>query len=154
MILLEICLFNEKTKSGFRFSKFLLIFLFAGSLLCEFSDSVSAQDLRSNFKDPKGTARPKVYWWWLNGYTDNKRLKEELISIKNAGLGGVDIFEIGLPPASDPNKIIPAGPAFMSNESLKTIKFAVDEAGKLGLEVGFNLASSWNAGVTTPRSNA
>ena len=145
MILLNNCL-KEKIKPGFRFSKLLLISFIAGTLVFGFSNSISAQDLRANFKDPKGTARPKVYWWWLNGYTDNKRLKEELISIKNAGLGGVDIFEIGLPPASDPNKIIPAGPAFMSDESLKTIKFAVDEAGKLGLEVGFNLASSWNAG--------
>ncbi|QDK78291.1 hypothetical protein EXU85_06630 [Spirosoma sp. KCTC 42546] len=102
--------------------------------------------LQEGFKNPPIHARPKVYWWWLNGYVDTVRLKEELRSIKNAGLGGVDIFEIGLPPASDPNQIIPAGPAFMSDASVKTIHMAIREAGKLGLEVGLNLASSWNAG--------
>jgi len=145
MSLIKILL-SKKALCSLRTSKFLLITLLGTTILFSAGKNTLAQDLMSNFKDPKGTARPKVYWWWLNGYTDNKRLKEELISIKNAGLGGVDIFEIGLPPDSDPNKIIPAGPAFMSEASLKTIKFAVDEAGKLGLEVGLNLASSWNAG--------
>jgi hypothetical protein len=63
-------------------------------------------------------------------------MKEELVAIKNAGLGGVDIFEIGLPPASDPNQIIPSGPAFMGDSSLKAIKFAIDEAGKTGVGSG------------------
>lgn len=108
-------------------------------------DSFKAQLLK-DFKNPPNQARPKVYWWWLNGYTDPIRMKEELRAIKKAGLGGVDIFEIGLPPASDPHQIIPVGPAFMGDSSLKAIKFAIEEAGKLGLEVGLNLASSWNAG--------
>lgn len=102
--------------------------------------------LKTGFKSPPIQARPKVYWWWLNGYVDKVRLKEELLAIKNAGLGGVDIFEIGLPPASDPNGIIPAGPAYMGDESLDVIEMAIEEAGKLDLEVGLNLASSWNAG--------
>ncbi|OIN55943.1 glycosyl hydrolase [Arsenicibacter rosenii] len=110
--------------------------------------AVPGSDLRAGFKNPPVHARPKVYWWWLNGYVDTVRLKQELRAIKEAGLGGVDIFEIGLPPASDPNQIIPAGPAFMSDASVKTIGMAIREAGKLGLDVGLNLASSWNAGGT------
>jgi hypothetical protein len=100
----------------------------------------------SNFRNPPVHARPKVYWWWLNGNTDTVRLKAELIAMKNAGLGGADIFEIGLPPASDPNNIVKAGPAFMGPESLRAIKFAIEEAGKLDLELGLGVASSWNAG--------
>ncbi|MBD2704016.1 hypothetical protein IC229_25450 [Spirosoma sp. BT702] len=120
------------------------------------ADPINYATLKAAFKNPPITARPKVYWWWLNGYVDTVRLKEELKSIKNAGLGGVDIFEIGLPPASDLNQVIPAGPAFMSDASVKTIHMAIKEAGKLGLEVGLNLASSWNAGGTwvTPKHAA
>lgn len=112
------------------------------------SSRPSSTDLRAGFSNPPVHARPKVYWWWLNGYVDTVRLKEELRAIKQAGLGGVDIFEIGLPPASDQNQIIPAGPAFMSEASVRTIGMAIREAGKLGLEVGLNMASSWNAGGT------
>jgi hypothetical protein len=102
----------------------------------------SSNALATGFANPTGTARPKVYWWWLNGYTDQVRLKEELVAIKNAGLGGVDIFEIGF----RPDGVVPAGPAFLGDSSLKTIAFAIKEATKLGLEVGLNLSSSWNAG--------
>jgi hypothetical protein len=127
----------------------LLVLLGAG-VLFSFSTPRKADTelsaLKAGFKSPPTQARPKVYWWWLNGYVDKVRLKEELLAIKNAGLGGVDIFEIGLPPASDPNGIIPAGPAYMGNESLDVIEMAIKEAGKLDLEVGLNLASSWNAG--------
>ncbi|MFP3472969.1 glycosyl hydrolase, partial [Micrococcus sp. SIMBA_144] len=38
------------------------------------------------------------------------------------------------------------GPEFLGEESLKTIKVAVKEASKNGMEVGLNTASSWNAG--------
>jgi hypothetical protein len=128
--------------------KTLLCFTFFAFSLPTFfiSAQTYGQSMEQNFKNPTGSARPKVYWWWLNGYTDRARLKEELLAVKNAGLGGVDLFEIGVPPASDPNRIIPAGPAFMSDASLKEIQFAINEAGKLNLEVGLNLASSWNAG--------
>ncbi|GHB74901.1 hypothetical protein GCM10007390_30730 [Persicitalea jodogahamensis] len=105
---------------------------------------VNAQNpgaLEQGFKNPAGTARAKVYWWWLNGHTDTTLLKKELQSIKKAGLGGVDIFEIGFRLDG-----ILAGPAFMGDESLKTITTAIKEATKLDLEVGLNLASSWNAG--------
>ncbi len=108
----------------------------------EGSDVPQYETLRSGFAVPEGTARAKVYWWWLNGYTDSVRLKQELQVIKEVGLGGVDIFEIGFRPEGE----LPAGPAFLSEASLKTIAFAVREASTLGLEVGLNVASSWNAG--------
>lgn len=102
--------------------------------------------LRAGFKSPPSSALPKVYWWWLNGNVNPIRLKEELIAMKNAGIAGVDIFDIGGPEVPNPNNIIPAGPAFMGKESRQFIKFAIDEAGKLGMEVNLSVSSSWNAG--------
>jgi hypothetical protein len=109
---------------------------------------ISAQDstygfLKRGFNNPPDQAHPKVYWWCLNGNIDTVRAKQEFIAMKNAGITGFDMFEIGVP-AED--KMIPGGPAFLSDESLKVIKFVVNEAGRLGLQVGLNLASSWNAG--------
>ena len=76
------------------------------------------QTLKEGFINPPNPARPKVYWWWLNGYVDTTRLKEELLAIKKAGIGGVDIFEIGTTRYSNPDNMVPAGPAFMSEASL------------------------------------
>ncbi|MDR2472349.1 MAG: hypothetical protein LBD53_02130 [Tannerella sp.] len=99
--------------------------------------------LRDAFVNPSPEARPKCYWWCLNGNIDTVRAKQEMRAMKEVGITGFDIFEIGTV-LSD--TVISGGPAFMSDESIRLIKFAVDEAAKLGLTVGLNLASSWNAG--------
>lgn len=122
------------------------ILLTAFCLSCSDQSSDRIGDLRDGFENPPQIARPKVYWWWLNGYVDSVRVKEELRAMKDAGISGVDIFEIGVPPDRDPEGLIPAGPPFMSEESLKMIQLAITEAGKLDMEVGLGVASSWNAG--------
>ncbi len=132
-------------------------FFVISSEYCLAQGNLSNYDsLSEGFINPSGTARPKVYWWWLNGHTDTTRIKEELQAIKNAGLGGVDIFEIGVPANANPDQMIPAGPAYMGEESLSHIVSAIKEATKLGLEVDLNLSSSWNAGGSwiTPEHSA
>ena len=94
------------------------------------------------FQTPPSHAQPIVYHWWLGGHVDTLRLKEEIHAFKNAGIAGFTIFEIG----SRDTVLVGTGPEFLGDESLETIRFAVEEAGKLGLEVGLNTASSWNAG--------
>ena len=101
------------------------------------------ESIRSQFENPPMKAWPKNYWWWLNGNVDTVRAKEEIRAMKAAGLSGFDIFEIGVPEA---DKMVEAGPAFLSDESLNAIKVALDEAEKLDMQVGLNMASSWNAG--------
>jgi hypothetical protein len=100
--------------------------------------------LSRGFKTPPPEAQPNVYHWWLGGNVDTVRLKEELLSFKAAGISGFTIFEIG----SRDTVYVKQGPAYLSKESLASIKFAVEQAGKLGLTVGLNTASSWNTGGT------
>jgi hypothetical protein len=101
------------------------------------------QKLQAGFTNPTGVARPKVYWWCLNGNIDTIQAKKEFAEMKKTGITGFDFFEIGVRPT---DTVIHAGPAFLSDASLQVIKFAVREAGKLGLDMGLNLSSSWNAG--------
>jgi hypothetical protein len=44
-----------------------------------------------------------------------------------------------------------AGPAFLGEESLKSIKHAMTETKRLGLELNMIAASSWNAGAYLKR---
>ncbi len=99
--------------------------------------------MKEEFSNPPSKAHPKVYWWWLNGWTDTVRIREELRAMKEIGISGFDIFEIG---AGRSNPMEMSGPAFLSDESLIAIKRALDEAEKLEMEAGLNVASSWNAG--------
>lgn len=97
----------------------------------------------SAFGDPPLRARPRAYWVWSNGYFDRDQLTLELEDAKAKGLGGLDIFDIGVP---DEGNIIPAGPAFMSTEAIEGYAHAIREATRLDLELGFITSSSWNAG--------
>ncbi len=129
--------------------KAIVITLLAAIVIFQFSceskepDDHTYETLKAGFLNPTASAKPKVYWWCLNGNIDTVRAKQELLAMKEAGIGGFDIFEIGV---QKQDTMIPGGPAFLSDESLEIIKYVIDLAGELGLTVGLNLASSWNAG--------
>jgi len=124
-----------------------IFLLFGVFYFCSFT-AVNGQnsdihaEFSRGFRTPPASAQPIVYHWWLGGDVDTVRLREELQSFKEAGISGFTIFEIG----SRDTVLVGAGPAFLGDESLEILKFAIEEAGKLGLDVGLNTASSWNAG--------
>jgi hypothetical protein len=98
----------------------------------------------AEFRDPPLAARPSALWTWLNGHVDHAQLTRELEEMKAKGMRGAIIWDLG--GIADPAKIIPAGPAFLGPESLAAIHHAMDEATRLGLELGMVASSSWNAG--------
>lgn len=124
----------------------LLLFFFLCFFLTQFKvtgrENSVYKTFQQGFQNPPPASHPNVVHWFLGGYIDTLRLKEELRDFKNAGISGITIFEIG----SRDTVRIKAGPAYLSDESLNILKCAIDEAGKLELEVSLNTASSWNAG--------
>jgi len=98
----------------------------------------------ADFLDPPRQARPGALWTWMNAYVDNEQLSYELQEMKDKGMRGAIIWDIGA--LFDPDKIIPEGPAFLGPESVTSIHHAMDEAERLGLELGLSAASSWNSG--------
>jgi hypothetical protein len=101
-------------------------------------------DLVEGFKNPPIKARPIALWDWTNGNFSFSQISYELEQAKAKGMGGFDIWDVGI--LVDEKKITPAGPAFMSDESVQGIAHAVREAERLGLRLGLVTASSWNAG--------
>ncbi|MFN6270235.1 MAG: glycosyl hydrolase [Akkermansiaceae bacterium] len=105
-----------------------------------------AQFSPETFRNPPIEARPSALWTWLNGHVDLKQITRELEEMKAKGMRGAIIWDLGS--IADPQKIIPEGQAFFGSESIKAIHHAMDEAERLGLELGFVASSSWNAGGT------
>ncbi len=125
-----------------HYSSFAISIVLSIGLLC-IGPEASGADLLEGFRQPPLSARPAVYWAWVNGLMDKAQMTRELEELKAKGIGGVYIFDVG---AQDPQKIVPAGPAFMGPESLKAIGHTVREATRLGLSVGLVTSSSWNCG--------
>lgn len=107
-------------------------------------NAVWAQTTLENiFQNPPEEAKPRGYWIWAHGNYDYATIKKELKAFKEMGLGGVDIFDMGI---ADPYDMIPPGNTFMGEDMLDGIAFALREAQKLNLRMGLSVSNGWNAG--------
>lgn len=96
----------------------------------------SADDLERAFMHPPDSARPWVYWFWLNGNITREGITADLEAMERAGIGGVLIMEV--------DQGAPLGPvAFASPEWRDLFRHVVTEAHRLGLEVNMNNDAGW-----------
>jgi hypothetical protein len=99
--------------------------------------AIGADELAQSFIRPPDSARPWVYWFWLNSNITREGITADLEAMKRVGIGGVLIMEV--------DQGAPVGPAaFMGREWRELFKHAVTEAGRLGLEVNMNDDAGWN----------
>lgn len=96
------------------------------------------------FREPPVSARPGAFWPWLNGNVSLSQVTRELEEMKDKGMSGADIWDVKA--MSDPEHLVPAGPAFLGPESVQAIAHTIREGNRLGLEIGMLAASGWNAG--------
>ena len=106
--------------------------------------SAAEPTLESGFRSPPPAARPHTYWLWLNGHVHLPTAADELRAMRDAGLGGVLLFEMGA--RGDPATIPPPGPAFLSADWLKNLRATTAQARALGLQVDMSVISSWDMG--------
>jgi hypothetical protein len=108
-------------------------------------------ELERGFQNPPPEARPHVYWLWLNGYMDPDSAQAELQAMKEAGLSGVLVFDMGAQgeKAFQP----PPGPAFLSPDWMSQFRQALGWAKERGLQCDLSVVSSWDLGGewTEPR---
>ncbi|HOA52825.1 MAG TPA: glycosyl hydrolase, partial [Thermogutta sp.] len=105
--------------------------------------SFAPRELVQGFSNPPSCARPAAYWCWMNGYVDEPQALWEIQEFRRKGLTCLYVFDIG---ARDGDVKVPAGPAFMGPQWVKTFANVVREAAKCDMEIGLITSSSWNAG--------
>jgi hypothetical protein len=110
----------------------------------EGSDKIYKQ-VKSNFQSPERGSGVNCWWWWLNGNVNKAAITKDLEAMKSRNFQGAMIFDAGGHNQRG-NKDIPTGPLFGSDEWNELFVFAMDEAKRLGLEMGFNIQSGWNLG--------
>ncbi len=103
------------------------------------------QQVKANFQNPLRESGVNCWWWWLNGNVNKAAITKDLEAMKSRNFQGAMIFDAGGHNQRG-NKDIPTGPLFGSDEWNKLFVFAMDEAKRLGLEMGFNIQSGWNLG--------
>ncbi len=101
--------------------------------------------LEENFKNPDVKYGVNCWWWWLNGNVNKAAITKDLEAMKSRNFQGAMIFDAGGHNQRG-NNDIPAGPLFGSEKWNELFVFALDEAKRLGLTIGFNIQSGWNLG--------
>ncbi len=114
-------------------------------LLSGCSGSGSLRSLSSDFVSPDEEYGTECWWWWLNGNVSKEAISRELGAMKDKHFRGAMIFDAGGHDQRS-NKDIPTGPQYGSPEWIDLFVYALDEADRLGLEIGFNIQSGWNLG--------
>jgi hypothetical protein len=99
--------------------------------------SLSADELKANFLKPPASAKPWVYWFWLNGNITSNGITADLEAMQRVGIGGVLIMEV--------DQGAPVGPvSFMGPQWRNLFQHVNGEARRLGLEVNMNNDAGWN----------
>ena len=84
-------------RSAYRHSSLLLLIfqLFSGETLAGNTAAadadVSFAELQQHFKDPPDDSRIMMRWWWFGPAVQKRELERELRTMKEGGIGGVEI---------------------------------------------------------------
>ncbi|HXS76962.1 MAG TPA: glycosyl hydrolase [Terracidiphilus sp.] len=106
---------------------------------------VSTKGLHEAFAHPPDDSRIMVRWWWFGPSATREELTRELEQMKSSGIGGVEIATL-YPLALDDPKTGFHNYSFVSDEHIENLRFAAEEARRLGLRVDVTLGSGWPFG--------
>ncbi len=96
----------------------------------------SPANLEERFVRPPESAKPWVYWFWLNSNITRAGITADLEAMKRVGIGGVLIMEV--------DQGAPVGDApFAGDRWRELFKFVCSEADRLGLKVNMNNDAGW-----------
>lgn len=102
-----------------------------------FASVALAEDLETQFHDPPASARPWVYWYFMDGNLSREGMTADLEAMKQGGIGGAIMLEVSL-------NGIPRGPVdFMSEEWQELTTHAIREANRLGIEIALGTGPGW-----------
>ncbi len=100
------------------------------------SPDLSAQgtpsaNLEAQFANPPNSARPRVWWHWMNGNITEDGIAKDIAWMKRVGIGGLQNFDAAL---TTP-QIVPKRLVYMTPEWKKAFRFAAAEAERNGFEL-------------------
>lgn len=96
--------------------------------------------LEQEFKNPPDSAKPRVWWHWMNGNVTKAGITADLEWMKRVGIGGFQMFDGGLStPQAVSNRLV-----WMTPEWKDAFRHAADEAARLGLEMSMAASGGWS----------
>jgi alpha-L-rhamnosidase len=100
----------------------------------------SADNVQIGFENPPASARPRVWWHWMNGNISQVGIKLDLEWMHRVGIAGFQNFDAAL---STP-QVVDHRLAYMTPEWKDAFKYATNLADQLGMEEAIAGSPGWS----------
>ena len=92
------------------------------------------------FVDPPASARPRVWWHWMNGNVTRDGIDKDLAWMKRTGIAGLQNFDVNI---STP-QIVDRRLVYMTPEWQEAFRFTAQKAADLDLELAIAASPGWS----------
>lgn len=96
--------------------------------------------LESGFLNPPDSAKPRVWWHWMNGNVSKDGIQADLEWMKRVGIGGFQNFDASL----NTPRVVEKRLVYMTPEWKDAFRFTVELADRLGLEMAIAGSPGWS----------
>jgi hypothetical protein len=100
----------------------------------------SGDALEQGFRNPPDSARPRVWWHWMNGNITKEGIKADLEWMKRVGIGGFQNFDAGL---TTP-QVVPRRLTYMTPEWKDAFHYTAQLAQSMNLEMAIAGSPGWS----------
>ncbi len=100
----------------------------------------SGEALERGFQNPPDSAKPRVWWHWMNGNITKEGIKGDLEWMKRVGIGGFQNFDAAL----NTPQIVEKRLVYMTPEWKDAFKYTATLADQLGLEMAIAGSPGWS----------
>ena len=112
--------------------------LFFMSVAC-FAQNVT-DPLKKGFENPPSSARPRVWWHWMNGNITQEGIKLDLEWMHRVGIAGYQNFDAALQTPQVVDKRL----AYMTPEWKQAFKYAITLGNQFGMEMAIAGSPGWS----------
>jgi hypothetical protein len=100
----------------------------------------ASDPLRSGFQTPPESAKPRVWWHWMNGNISKEGIKLDLEWMHRVGIAGFQNFDAALQTPQVVDKRL----AYMTPEWKDAFKYAINLGDQLGMEMAIAGSPGWS----------
>lgn len=104
------------------------------------SAPASSEEALAAFSNPPNSARPRVWWHWMNGNITREGIAADIDWMSRVGLGGMQNFDASLITP----QVVERRLAYMTPEWSEAFRFAAQRAADAGLELAIAGSPGWS----------
>ncbi len=119
------------------------LFIAAAVFLLSPAFGQSVDPLVAGFEQPPSSAKPRVWWHWINGNVSEEGIRLDLAWLKQVGIGGVHNFDASLA-GNDAGPWIADRVAYLTPRWSELFRSAVTQAQQNGMEFTIAASPGWS----------